>query len=112
MKDIYILSIILALLVVLPIIILTIKSCFKINKSRTVLVTVYNADEICDDVILDIKAVWYEEHFCSSANGRPIVLAVKNADENVVKDIKNKLDNIDVVLIENLLEYLENEGQK
>lgn len=112
MKDIYVLSVVIAMLVVLPIIILTVKYCLKTNKSRTVLITCYKSEEICDETISDIKSVWWEEHFCAAANGRPVVLVLENADDEFTNELSKKLDSIEVVRIENLLEYLRHEGQK
>lgn len=109
MDEIYLLSLIIAGLVLLPIIYLVIRCSIKTGDKCEVILYYSVSEHINLDEVQKINELWWDEHFCGSARGRRIAVVSQNLSDCDFEMLKKHLDKVMVLRPDQLSEYLRTE---
>ncbi len=106
MEKIYLLSMIVAVISILPVACLLLG---KSDESRTfpssVVVRVDRQSFNYDDVPR-IKALWWDEHFCGCENGRDVIVVAMGFCDDEINELKRVLEPVKLVKENELVDML------
>lgn len=115
MEKIYVLSLIIAGLVILPILYLLIKCSVEKKDTDAVILYIYRADCLDEEIIQKINELWWDEHFCTSSDAKEIIVVAPKLSISDLEKLRASLDKVRVLQEYELMKYLRtktNEGRK